>query len=145
MEHSFNRAKSYKIRRVGETQFQVVFAGKNCDPAFVRRYIDDWSSASNKMDVDVEDNIHDGGEEVCLRDGAKDGDEEDCLHDDVFSQVCCPLFSRAYTVDLNKKCSTCECCHFDHAGYPCPHMNACAAIAVCEAQDVKFNGFGQEV
>jgi hypothetical protein len=143
MEHSFNRAKSYKIRRVGETQFQVVFAGKNCDPAFVRRYIDDWPSASNKMDVDVEDNIHDGGEEVCLRDGAEDGDEEDCLHDDVFSQACCPLFSRAYTVDLNKKSSTCECCHFDHAGYPCPHMNACA-IAVCEAQDVKFNGFGQD-
>jgi hypothetical protein len=85
MEHSFNRAKSYKIRRVGETQFQVVFAGKSCDPAFVRRYIDDWPSASNKMDVDVEDNIHDGGEEVCLRDGAEDGDEEDCLHDDVFS------------------------------------------------------------
>jgi len=96
------------------------------------------------MDVDVEDNIHDGGEEVCLRDGAEDGDEEDFLHDDVFSQACCPLFSRAYTVDLNKKCSTCECCHFDHAGYPCPHMNACAAIAVCEAQDVKFNGFGQD-
>ena len=23
-------------------------------------------------------------------------------------------------------------------------MNACAAIAVCEAQDVKFNGFGQD-
>jgi hypothetical protein len=64
------------------------------------------------MDVDVEDNIHDGGEEVCLRDGAEDGDEEDFLHDDVFSQAC--LFHKPHlypTQEYYKNESPNKLCH----------------------------------
>jgi len=140
MLHSYRRAKLYKVRRIGQSLFQVVFVGDRCDHAFVARYIDGWPCTAVEesdddpptaalMDVhDQEDKVDDGGEE---EDGLCGG------------QSYCPLFSRAYTVDLNKTCTTCECGHFERAGYPCPHENACA-IAVCEANGTKFEGFGHD-
>jgi hypothetical protein len=151
MLHSYRRASLYKVRRVGLTRFQVVYAGDRCDPSFVARYIDGWPSTAavhEKSDdlpsdalTDVgveEDQVDDGrDEEDQVDDG---GEEEDGLLGD---QCYCPLFSRAYTVDLNETCTTCECCHFDRAGYPCPHENACA-IAVCEEIGTTFEGFGHD-
>lgn len=125
--HSHKRAQLYKVRRVGRSRFQVVYVGENCDPSFVSRYIDDWSSTKDDDDdatMSTDDTNGKGSEE----------------EDDVGGAYC-PRFSRAYTVDLNDTCSSCDCDHFQRAGFPCPHMTA-SANAVCDENGTKFEGFG---
>lgn len=125
MVQSHKRAQLYKVRRVGRSRFQVVYVGENCDHSFVSRYIDDWSSAEDDDATISSDDTNGKGSE-----------EEDDI-----GGAYCPRFSRAYTVDLNETCSSCDCYHFQRAGFPCPHMNA-SANAVCDANGTKFEGFG---
>ena len=128
--HSRERSKLYRVRRIGASLFQVVYTGDGCDDSFVSRYIEDWTPVENGEgggdDSDDKSNQN------------KSGEEDDDLIDG--AEMYCPLFSRAYTVDLNESCSKCDCCHFERAGYPCEHITACAD-AVCIARGTSFEGF----
>ena len=125
--YSHKMAQQFMVRRIGPTLFQVVYVGKDCDPNFVLRYIEDWSAET-------------GGRATAGESDVTADQEEQGNQDDAFSKFFLPLFNRAHVVDLNRTCSTCDCFHFQRAGFACPHMNACAD-AVCGFSGVKFEGF----
>ena len=127
--HYRERAKHYLVRRIGTSRFQVVYAGDKCDKTFVSRYIEDWSPPD-----DDENEGEDGSNNL------KNGEEDDDLDG---AEMYCPLFSRAYTVDLNESCSKCDCGHPERAGFACEHITACADAA-CKASGTTFDGFGHD-
>jgi hypothetical protein len=134
MQSMYRRATQYRVRRIGDNIFQVVFVGKGSDDDFIRRYIDDWEP-NHKMPAPPTGNeCHDDHQD---EDNILDDEKH---HEDIFTKCCWPQFSHAYTVDLNSTCTTCDCSHFLRAGFPCPHMAACAN-AVSDASGVIFNGF----
>lgn len=147
---SSKQAKLYKVRRIGPNLFQVVYVGKGCDDAFVRRYIDNWKLDEEEMSAETSEISTETSELMIDADvpseettaNLKEGDEEE-YQDDLFRKCSIPLFNRAHTVDLNSKCTTCDCNHFLRAGYFCPHMGA-TADAVFESSGNTFKGFDQD-